>query len=82
VPISEELQRVLYFFYYANFTAKLTVSFGGTAQGLPAKIKLMNKTGYYAIDTIGIHIVLIGAITFLILLKKLKSISKLLSWFY
>jgi len=40
----------------------------------------MNKTGYYAIDTCGIHIVMIVVVIILVLLKKIRSISRIVDF--
>lgn len=42
---------------------------------LPVKINLMGKTGYYGIDTLIAHILMILAVVITILLKKAKSLS-------
>ena len=70
--MSEEVQSILAFFYYTNFTSQMSTYFGIKADDLPLKISLMNKTGYYAVDTIGIHSVMVVAVLLMALLRKLK----------
>jgi hypothetical protein len=66
------VQSILELFYYTNFTANININFGILAKDLPIKISLMNKTGYYAIDTFGIHITMIVVVIILVLLKKIR----------
>lgn len=80
--MSESVQSILQFLYLTNFTVFLRVDSGQMAKDLPLKISLMNKTGFYAIDTFGIHIVMGVAALILVLLKKIKSLSRVLEYFH
>ncbi len=58
------------------------MDFGVVAKDMPLKITLMKKTGFYAIDTLGIHIIMIVVIFVLILLKKIRSLSRIVDFAY
>jgi hypothetical protein len=49
---------------------------------MPLKISIMGKTGYYAVDTFGIHIVIIITFIVMVLVKKIRSLSKFLDFLY
>ena len=49
---------------------------------MPLKITLMGKSGYYAIDTFGIHIVMIVTVLTMGLVKKIKALSKVVNFIH
>ena len=49
---------------------------------MPLKISMMGKTGFYAIDTFGIHIVMVVTVFVMILVRKIRSLSKIVDFVY
>ena len=80
IPMSETVQSILQLFSYTIFTSHISVSFGMKAQNMPLKISLMGKTGFYAIDTFGIHIVMIVTVLIMILVRKIRTLSKFVNF--
>ena len=80
VELTQNTQKSALLLYRTNFSHFL--SFSQTSAGLPSKFALIGKTGYFLLDTAGIHIILALAVLLLLLLKKLASRAPLLAWAY
>jgi hypothetical protein len=49
---------------------------------MPLKISMMGKTGFYAMDTFGIHIVMVITVIVMVLIRKIRSLSKVVDFVY
>lgn len=79
--MSENVQSILQTFYYTHFSSFVNFNIEIT-NGLPDKLIMMKKTGYYVLDTLFIHLIIIFAAIMFLLIKKIHKINGLLEAIY